>query len=428
MEIIPVLIAIVVVIWEFMKTWWWVPLPVILFFLLKNLYLWYKQNVFWAKITWINLELKVPKDVERPIKAMEAVVTNFWSLYDPADFKEKWWEGKFLLPFFLEIAGIDGNVHFFLRIPTSMRHNFESAIYSQYPEVEVAEVEDYTKNIPQDIPNQEWDLWGADFAPTKKEHADCYPLRTYEFFEPTQEVAEEKRIDPLAVLVEGMSRLKKGEQLWLQLRLTPTSGGEHPWQKECKDYLNELLKRPKAPKDKSITESAIDVVAFGMMPYQKEKEEKEMYPPEMRLSPGERDVVQAIEGKLSKAGFISNIRMIYLGKKDVFFKPHLRIILNFSVALSTSNLNGLKPVRTTKVVPPYPFRERALYMKKKRMIRRYFKRQTTLYPWEGGTNILNAEEIATVFHFPSKVGAPTPSFTRIESKRGGPPPSLPIEE
>jgi len=135
--------------WEILKTWWWLPLPVILFFPLRFFYLWYVNNKYWGRIQWVNLELRTPKDVERPLKAMDQVMTNFWTLYDPADFKEKWVEGKFLLPFFLEIAGIDGNVHFFLRIPKSMKTVFESAIYSQYPDVEVTEVEDYIKRVPQ---------------------------------------------------------------------------------------------------------------------------------------------------------------------------------------------------------------------------------------------------------------------------------------
>ena len=414
--------------WEILKTWWWLPLPVILFFPLRFFYLWYVNNKYWGRIQWVNLELRTPKDVERPLKAMDQVMTNFWTLYDPADFKETWVEGKFLLPFFLEIAGIDGNVHFFLRIPKSMRTVFESAIYSQYPDVEVTEVEDYIKRVPQNIPNEEWDMWGCNFKITQKEKGgQCYPIKTYaSFFEPTQEVKEEKRIDPLSVLIEGMSRLKKGEQLWFQMRLTPVPKTE--WYDECKTLVNKLVQRPEPPKDKSITASAIDVLAHGIMPYEKKKEEPSAAVPlEMRITPGERDFVSAIENKMAHAGFRSNLRMIYLGKKDAFFKPNLKLILNFSVGISTQNLNGLMPAQTTKVVAPYPFRERKLYMKKKVMFRRYSKRWIPNYPFDGGTYILTPEEVATLYHFPSKVGAPTPTFSRIESKKSGPPPSLPIE-
>jgi hypothetical protein len=41
--------------------------------------------------------------------------------------------------------------------------------------------------------------------------------------------------------------------------------------------------------------------------------------------------------------------------------------------------------------------------------------------------ILNTEELATIFHFPIKVtGLVAPTMTRVESKKGGPPPNLPM--
>ncbi|MBI3631452.1 MAG: hypothetical protein HY219_01115, partial [Candidatus Staskawiczbacteria bacterium] len=42
--------------------------------------------------------------------------------------------------------------------------------------------------------------------------------------------------------------------------------------------------------------------------------------------------------------------------------------------------------------------------------------------------ILNTEEMATLFHFPIKItGLVAPTMARVESKKGGPPPNLPIE-
>ncbi len=430
MNYLAIIKEIAFIIWQTLENWWWVPLPIILFLLLKYFYIWFLNNKYWARVKWITLEMKIPQDVDRPLKAMEAVIANFWTLYDPADFKEIWWEGKFQVPFFLEIAGIDGDVHFFLRMPSSMRNVFESGIYSQYPEVEIIEVEDYVKNVPQDIPNEQWDMWGCNFKSTRRgdPNSDCYPIKTYSsFFEPTQEIAEERRVDPLAVLIEGMSRLKQGEQLWFQMRLTPIPGRK--WVGRCKTVVNELAQRPKEKQPKSITASAVDLLVHNEMPFQKVVEERQdTIPPEMRMTPGERSIVESIEEKMSKHGFETNMRMIYLGDKNVFFKPNLKLILNFSVAVSTENMNGLMPAQTTKVVPPTMFRQRKLYMKKKRMFRRYAKRWTPNYPWSGGTFVMNTEEVATLFHFPSKAGAPTPSFQRIESRKSGPPYSLPIEE
>ncbi len=428
----PQVSEIVDFLWAFLSTWWWVPVPFLLGSLLKDFYIWWRCNVYWGKIGWVLLELRTPRDVERPMKAMEQVITNFWTLYDPPDTKETWFEGKFLLPFELEIAGIDGNVHFFMRMPSSMRKVFESAVYSQYPDVEIVEVEDYTKQVPQDLLNQDWDMWGCDFKLAK---TDCYPLKTYaDFFEPTTSEKEEKRIDPLAVLIEGMTRLKKGEQLWFQMRLKPVQNEEFKWIDRGKKEIERLVgRKSKEAPNKSITGEAIWAFMEGRPPdFSVPKEEEKLIPTEMKLTPGEREVVAAIERKIGKLGFDSNVRMIYLGENEAFFKPNLKLILNFSVGMSTSSLNNIKPTRTTKVVAPTIFRKRKLYLKKKRMFRRYIRRQTPLYPWTGiagkTTFALNTEEVATMFHFPSKAGAPTPTFERIEAKKAGPPLSLPVEE
>jgi len=74
-----------------------------------------------------------------------------------------------------------------------------------------------------------------------------------------------------------------------------------------------------------------------------EEESKELIPPEMKLTPGERDIVKAIEDKIAKFGFITNIRFLYLGKKGSFFKPKARIPYGFFKNVSTENVNGLKP-------------------------------------------------------------------------------------
>jgi len=419
------------ILWSVLKNWWWVPLPFILFPRLKFLYGWYMNDTYWAKANWMVLEVKIPKEIDRPLKAMEQVIANFWTLYDPADFKEEWFEGKYLLNFSLEIASIDGKIHFYIYLPGGMRKVFESAIYSQYPEVEVEQVMDYTRLVPQDTPNKEWDMWACNF---KMQNKRCYPIKTYmNFFEPTQEIEEERRVDPLAVLLEGMSRLKVGEQLWFQIMLKPVHlDKEDDWRVEGKEELSKLLKRPLPEKDnKTIVGEAFNLLVHDKEPFKSEAKEEPLLPPELHLSPGEREVVQAIEAKMAKQGFQATIRMILLGKKDVFFKPNLRLVLNLSTGVSTSNLNGIKPFMTTKVVAPALYRNQRIYIKKRKLFVRYKNRWTYQFPHNvsgrnGGTLILNPEEIATLWHFPGKAAMPASGMETIESKKAVPPANLPV--
>ena len=71
------------------------------------------------------------------------------------------------------------------------RNLVENAIFSQYPDAELHEVEDYTKRLPQVLPNAEYDLFGADFTLQKE---DAYPIRTYIDLEDINVKEEEDKI------------------------------------------------------------------------------------------------------------------------------------------------------------------------------------------------------------------------------------------
>ena len=54
----------------------------------------------------------------------------------------------------------------------------ESAIYSQYPDIEIVEAEDYVDALPSVLPNKVYDLWGNNFILAKP---NAYPIQTYPF-------------------------------------------------------------------------------------------------------------------------------------------------------------------------------------------------------------------------------------------------------
>ena len=288
------------------------------------------------------VELKMPNEVERPFKAMEQVFAGLWMFYDPADFWEKWIEGKFQITISFEITSIEGAIHFYLRFPRPALSLVESSIYAQYPEIEISEVEDYTKNVPQDIPNGKWDLWGCDYEFIKP---DIYPLKTYaKFFEESPVAKEIKRVDPLAALLEGLSQSGPGEQVWVQMRIKPVTVGENNYKERAKKEVNKLANRPeyKAPKKAPIIKDAADLLILGKMPGEADKEEKTdiFIAPEMQLTPGEREVVAEVEKKVSKTMFEAYIRFIILGEKGKWHKGNLKNVLGFFANFNTENLNA----------------------------------------------------------------------------------------
>lgn len=418
---------------DIVKNWWWVPLPFLLWRPFLFLWLSMKRESWASKQKMIMLEIKTPKDVLEPIKAMEEVFSALWgALYSPPDPWEKWMEGECSFSYSFEIASIGGNIHFFIRIPDAARDAVESAIYSQYPEAEIFLADDYTKFVPRDIPNKEWDFYGTAYKMMKD---DIYPIKTYsKFFEEKPDIIkEEKRIDPLSTLIEGMTKIKPGEQLWLQIVALPITNKEDNYVDRGKVFIDKMLNKTKEkPRVKSIVQEGLEGLLFGV-PEKKKEEKAEKFQPETMLSSGEKQLISAVENKTSKNAFASTIRFLYLGKKDVFFKAQIKLIFTFFSQFSASNLNGLVPLASskTKVKKSWLFPlnyliPRRIYVKKRKVFRNYIKRLTPYFPNPGGTFVLDTEELATLFHFPSKTMSPTPSVFRVEAKKGEPPSELPV--
>ncbi len=414
--------------WEIIKNWWWLFLFLLLIKPALFYWLWWRQEIWNDQQKNILLEIKIPKEILKPMRAMESVFAGLWQIHTPANWIEKWWDGQELLNYSFEIAAIDGTPHFFVRCPPESRKVMETHINSQFPEAEIFEVEDYTQKVPQSIPDGNWDLWGTDYE-LKKNNA--YPIKTYREFETEREAKEEKRIDPMSALLEGMSRLQKGEQIWVQVRIKAILDSDFPWLKQGKETIDKLVYREK-PAKKSLFRELFEILITGEQA--KEEKKSEALPPEMKLTSGEKDVVAGIERKMSKLAYETFIRFIYLGEKKVFFKPNLRLPMSYFTNFVTDNLNAPIPCSPTitkvrrKWYDPFWFPQRRLYLKKRRTFRRYVNRLPYYFPQPGGTFVLNVEELASVYHFPSKIQSPASLLPRIEAKKGEAPLDLPVEE
>jgi hypothetical protein len=430
-----------------LKNWWWFFLPIILFRSFRFLYLWWIRVEVWAKKNkWILLEIKPPKEILKPFRAMEDVIDVLWGVYNAPNWREKWCEGEpphapFWFSF--EIASFGGEIHFFIRILDVWRDMVEAMIYSQYPEAEISLVEDYTQKVPQDVPNKEWDLYAEDYSLMKD---DVYPIRTYSmFFEERPEVVkEEKRLDPLDSLLEALAKLKPAEQLWFQIVANPITNADIPWVSRGEAVANKIAKRPEVAKPKSIFREIFEILVGGKE--EAPPKEEGLIAPELALTPGEKDVLQGVETKISKKGFKTWMRIVYLYKrKEPHFLGNYKIIRSYLHHFSAQNLNIPVFWGPTRTRIQYWFRERRLYLRKRQQFLRYGLRVPSSWPrtMSGepfrpfgfaprgpgirGTIILNSEELATIYHFPAKITAMAPAVKPVEAKKGGPPPGLPIK-
>jgi len=133
---------------------------------------------------------------------------------------------------------------------------------------------------------------------------------------------------------------------------------------------------------------------------------------------------------MKKPAFKTNIRGLYLYKKDNFNSTHRKVVEAYFPHFYTQNLNVLKYGDETRTKVHFIWRARRIYSRKKKIFRNYVERFTPLFPkmssW--GTFILTTEELATIYHFPAKItGLAAPAMTHIEAKKSGPPSGLPVE-
>lgn len=421
------------IMWRLFADGGWI---IILFvFLLGSWEIWlnWRQNLYEAKRRWIFLAIDIPKAViDEPAQSPRAVENIFAHLdgaHGSDTLWEMYWQGKTQDWFSLEIVSIEGYIQFIIRTRDKFRDLVEAAIYAQYPDAEITEVVDYTKGTPKNFPDPEWELFGTEWIKVKKE--DAYPLRTYHDFE---DPATKEFKDPLAAMLETMSRMGKGEQIWFQILITPISQKE--WVKKGEALVKKLIGMKTEAKKTwmdnlidlpgQIAGTALSQVIGGEEEVVKKKEERKDASLMQHLSPGTKTLVENIEKKISKIGFQTKVRMIYLAKKEVFKKaraahPMVGVIKQFS----TMDGQSIKPeYKKVGTATHYILVKKRLAWKQIKIMRAYKGRSQTRGIGKGF--VLNTEELATMWHFPA-TWIKAPPVKTVESKRGVPPINLPFE-
>ena len=406
----------------------WIILVVFLFWMLRTLWLDLVQSKAAAKKEWVMLEIDIPRTSEQTVRAVENIFSNLAGAHSSVGWTDTWIHGESQASISIEIASIEGRVSFFVHSLSSLRDLIEASIYAQYPDAEIREAQDYTKNVPINYPDEEWDLWGTEMTNVQP---DPYPLRTYPEVE--DKVSGELK-DPIAVLLENFSRLGKGEQAWYQIVMLPTD--QKDFRKRAEKVINKLKGTEVKPKPSVLTQvielpiqAAQDVmsVALGSSGSAPKKEEKKNDPPRMMmLSPGERYVLEAVERKESKIGFMCKIRFLYIAKKTVMKKSKaVQPFIGAIKQMNTFNMQALKPdlKRTGMSSNLWWFKARRNNTRKSKLIRAYRGRSS----WVGLSPFqLSGEELATLWHFPILLQVRAPQLRRVEAKKAEPPANIPF--
>ena len=389
-------------------------MPIILGIIFYHAYKGYMKKSFKEKsLKYAMLEINIPKDVFKSPQAMELVIDVLWHLGGGVmSWKERFWNGAIFFPSSLEIVSIEGNIYFFIRTSTKLAGVVKSTIYSQYPNAEVNEVDDYTKYVPDyNNPDSGWTLYGAKYTLAKD---NFLPIKTYIDYgldTAVGKLEEEEKIDPITPLLEYIGTIRTGEQIWIQIILQADQFSS--WRKEADAKIQEIMGRGREVADDE--------------PYQT-----------VKLSFGEQEQVKAIERSLSKHAFECVIRGIYLAKKENenksikgFFKGHifkpfnslylnsLRRYDNTTSDWVWEDITGLR----------YPAMKRRYfndYINRAGLTESFWK-YLDFGLWHKKTDkmVLTSEELATLFHIPGRVSE-TVAVDRIDAKKSEAPANLPL--
>lgn len=355
-------------------------------------------------------EIRLPPDVFKSPEAMEFVFTQIYNAASPDNLMETYLDGKRPLPYTFELVSRGGDVHFYATIPNKFIYGFTDNMYAQYPGVEVVkQTIDYAAELPHDLKG--WSFMSFHFS--KKEN-EIYPIKTYIDFGMDKLPKEEEKVDPMTPMLEMLAGIKPQQQLWIQFICVAHRkkgfklGQLHPkgtWDKEAKEVVNELMGRE------------------GHGGGEEEEPDQGM----VRLTTGERDLIDAIERNAGKAAYEFSCRVVYISSKDRDYDGGLysRMIRSFAQT-DIKGRNGLGMRWRTDF--NYNFISDPFNKIRPALKRQEFKeyRLRKLYGKGGGMEpvIMTAEEMATIFHLPGKV-ALTPTLNRVPSTRGEAPSNLP---
>ena len=403
----------------------------------------YIQQDFISGIDFLLLEIIPPREVLRSPKAMELFITNAFYHWSMKGGKEEYWQGAVWFWFSLEIASIDGQVHFYIRTPSRIRGLIETQMYAQYPQSQVKVVEDYTLAVDEISKKSAWNAWGCEFKLVKPE---AFPIKTYIDYGLDKDPDEEYKVDPISPVVEFLGSLQKGEQAWVQIIITPskkeyhTHGtwfGHHNWVREARIQLEKLL-IPYTSKRDDPGEHLIKLSRI-----------------EVRTPSFLDRAVKAMSAKTSKLGFETGIRVLYLAKKEIYpvgsrtnNSRDIRLIFRQYAAPDINELYRFNSTQGDAYGGIFTISPKTVMLLANRMLIDYRERAffhlplrhhllayNHTIPWpisptffpayhHKETYVLNAEELATLWHFPGQI-LKVPTLERIESKEASPPTNLP---
>lgn len=288
----------------------------------------------------------------------------------------------------LEIVASKGSVKFFAAVPVPLLGVVEQAIVSAYPATRLEEVPDH--NIFSPVGRVTGTLGGE--LTLKEKFA--YPVATY----------QDIKRDSIQSVLNALSTLTKEDGAGIQILLRPA---DSEWRKSATDEADSKRKggKPKGGIEKLFSGVGQMFSALTKPPETIKKEAEG----EANISSLDQSVIQAIEEKTKQPGYEVLIRLMASSNINHRAQTILNNLVATFALFDAPGKNGFKFI---------PARDMDSF------ITAYILR---FFPQDNRENILNATELATLFHFPDQKNIPTSQLDRQASKQVDGPRNIPEE-
>ncbi len=278
-------------------------------------------------------------------------------------------------------------VTFYVAAPRTIWERVEKQIHSYFTDAVIEVVDDYTIFAPGSH---------TAIATLTLKNKHSLPVRTYTAID----------ADPLNELTTALSKLKvKEEGAAIQLVLAKAP---HGWRNSGKEIAHEMQqgKQLKDVQSNNMFVQTINALA-EVSKSVKNSDGKITENNPIQLTPDEQELIKSIENKTRKAAFSVNIRLIASAATKERAEDILAHLENAFVQFDNHDINHFK-------VSHRGSNKKIAY----RYIFRVFNEKYAM--------ILNTEEIASIFHFPT-AQTTTPKINYLKSKTAPPPSKLPDE-
>ncbi len=281
--------------------------------------------------------------------------------------------------FSFEIVGSKGFVYFYAAVPVAMVEVVKQAVVSAYPSARLEEVAEH--NIFSPVGKISGTIGGE---LTLKENF-AYPIATF----------QDVKRDAMMSLLNSLATLDKEDGIGIQILMRPAHEG---WRKSASGLAGKKRKGTESKKGSALAGSWLKQLAVALVK-----------PPEDKgggggndgpqLSSMEQSTLDAIDEKTRHQGFEVLIRVVASSNISQRADAILRnVVASFSL-FDAPGKNGFKYTPAKDI---------------ERFVTAYIMR---FFPQENNRNILNAVELATIFHFPDQRSIPTTQLERQGSKQ-----------